>query len=107
MGIIDEYAGMKMRAEDREMWRNWMPKTCLQAENWKREQKKINMSNYNNFFKMAKLPYKTVILVHKVKITVQNAITVHPLPYVENLPPCVKITVQNGNYRTFGNPAMG
>jgi hypothetical protein len=33
MGIIDEYAGMKMRAEDREMWRNWMPKTCLQAEN--------------------------------------------------------------------------
>ena len=52
---------------------------------------------------MAKLPYKTVIIVHKVKITVQNAITVHPLPYVENLPPCVKITVQNGNYRTFGN----
>ena len=38
MGMIDDlkegsYVNMKRRAEDREGWRVWMPRTCRKAEN--------------------------------------------------------------------------
>ena len=38
MGMIDDlkegnYAEMKRRAEDRDRWRTWMPRTCREAEN--------------------------------------------------------------------------
>ena len=38
LGMLDlleegNYVEMKERAKDREAWRNWMPRTCLRAEN--------------------------------------------------------------------------
>ena len=29
----DSYVSMKRRAEDREEWRGWLPRTCRKAEN--------------------------------------------------------------------------
>ena len=38
LGMISElkkgsYVNMKRRAENREVWRDWVPRTCLRAEN--------------------------------------------------------------------------
>ena len=38
IGMIDDlkegsYVNMKRRAEDREEWKSWLPRTCLRAEN--------------------------------------------------------------------------
>ena len=38
LGIISDlkegsYVKMKRRAEDREVWRSWVPRTCLRTEN--------------------------------------------------------------------------
>ena len=38
LGMISDlkegsYVNMKRRAEDREAWRSWVPRTCLRAEN--------------------------------------------------------------------------
>ena len=38
IGVIDDlmegsYVSMKRRAEDREEWRSWLPRTCREAEN--------------------------------------------------------------------------
>jgi hypothetical protein len=37
LGMLEElkegsYESMKRRANDRQMWRNWVPKTCREAE---------------------------------------------------------------------------